>query len=304
VHTSARWCENDSVQDETAGAPVIQTRHDQHFSGPLAKKRIPDYKLFMKLLLPFLVFGAVAFSAHSEIKTRLVEYRHGDTVLEGYLAYDDAQTGKRPGVLIVHQWKGLTDYEKGRAEMLARMGYVAFAADIYGKGIRPTTTQEAGAEAGKYKKNRPLLRERVRAGWETLKAQPSVDGAKTAAIGYCFGGTSVLELARSGAEVGGVVSFHGGLDSPAPEDAKNIKAKVLVLHGADDPFIPEAEFKAFQEEMRQAKVNWQLISYGGAVHSFTEKRAGDMNIRGAAYNADADRRSWEHMRLFFSELFQ
>ena len=247
---------------------------------------------------------SASFSARAEIVTKAVEYRQGDTTLEGYVAYDDSVKTPRPGVLIVHQWKGLGAYEKMRAEMLAKMGYVAFACDIYGKGIRPATMPEAGAQAGKYKGDRPLLRQRVRAGLETLLAQPGVNATKIAAIGYCFGGTTVLELARSGANVSGVVSFHGGLNSPTPEDAKNIKAKVLACHGADDPNVPPAEVAGFEKEMRDAKVDWQLVAYGNAVHSFTDKSAGNDNSKGAAYNEKADRRSWEAMNELFGEIFK
>jgi dienelactone hydrolase len=176
-----------------------------------------------------------ALSVRSEIIVKKVEYKQGDAVLEGVSVYDDAIQGKRPGVLVVHQWKGLGDYEIKRAEMLAKMGYNVFAADIYGKGIRPQTPQAAGAEAGKFKNDRALLRTRVRAALDVLAHHELTDAKRIAAIGYCFGGTTVLELARSGADLAGVVSFHGGLSSPTPEDAKHIKAKVLALHGADDP---------------------------------------------------------------------
>ncbi|PWU13394.1 MAG: dienelactone hydrolase [Verrucomicrobia bacterium] len=245
-----------------------------------------------------------AVAAQAQIKHDMIEYKDGDTVLEGYLAYNPSTEGRRPGVLIVHQWKGLTEYEKGRADMLAELGYTAFALDIYGKGIRPKDTQEAGAQAGKYKKDRALLRQRAQAGLAVLKGQATVDPARVAAIGYCFGGTTVIELARSGADIAGVVSFHGGLDSPKPEDGKNIKCKVLALHGADDPFVPAKDLAAFEEEMRQARVDWQLIKYGGAVHSFTEKNAAANRLAGAAYNENADRRSWEAMKGFFAEIFR
>jgi dienelactone hydrolase len=193
----------------------------------------------------------------------------------------------------------LTDYEKKRAEMLAKLGYVAFALDIYGKGIRPTEMKDAAAEAGKYKTNRELLRARARAGLAVLQQQEMADPKRIAAIGYCFEGTTVIELARSGAEIAGVVSFHGALDSPHPEDGKNIKCKVLALHGADDPFVPAKDVAAFEDEMRSAKVDWQLVKYGGAVHSFTDW---DARAEGAAYNEKADRRSWE-MKRFFGEIF-
>jgi dienelactone hydrolase len=170
--------------------------------------------------------------------------------------------------------------------------------------VRPATAQAAAAEAGKYKADRALLRGRINAALEMLKRESRTDPDRIAAIGYCFGGTTVLELARSGANVAGVVSFHGGLDSPQPEDGKAIRCRVLALHGADDPFVPAKDVAAFGEEMRQAQVDWQMISYGGAVHSFTLWDAGADAASGAAYNKRADDRSWEAMRLFFSELFQ
>ena len=255
----------------------------------------------MKQVVALLAF--IAATAQAEIVTKTIEYKQGETTLEGFVAYDDSVASARPGVLIVHQWKGLGAYEKMRAEMLAKMGYVAFACDIYGKGVRPTAMQDAAAQAGKYKNDRKLLRERVNAGLAELKKQKGVDSAKVAAIGYCFGGTSVLELARSGADVNGVVSFHGGLGSPTPEDAKNVKGKVLALHGADDPNVPPTEVAGFEKEMRDAKVDWQLVAYGNAVHSFTDKGAGNDNSRGAAYNEKADKRSWEAMKDLFTELF-
>jgi dienelactone hydrolase len=257
----------------------------------------------MKWLLSCAIFAALMQPSFAAIKTQIVEYKEGDATLEGFLAYDDSILNNRPGILIVHQWKGLGDYEKKRAEMLAKLGYVAFAADIYGKGVRPSSMQEAGATAGKYKKDRTTLRKRVQAGLEQLRKSQQVDPKHLAAIGYCFGGTTVLELARSGADVNGVVSFHGGLSTPTSEDAKNIKAKVLALHGADDPNVPPDEVKAFEDEMRKAKVDWQLVSYGGAVHSFTDWNAGNDNSRGAAYNEKADKRSWEAMKSFFQEIF-
>jgi dienelactone hydrolase len=245
-----------------------------------------------------------ALSAKGEIVSQLVEYKQGDTVLEGFSVYDNAIQGKRPAVLVVHQWKGLTDYEKKRAEMLARLGYNVLAADIYGKGIRPQSPKDAAAEAGKYKNDRALLRARVRAGLDALARHELTDPRRMAAIGYCFGGTAVLELARSGADLAGVVSFHGGLATPTPADAKNIKAKVLALHGADDPNVPPKEVAAFEDEMRQGGVDWQLVAYGGAVHSFTDWNAGTDNSKGAAYNERADHRSWEAMKQFFAEIFK
>lgn len=258
----------------------------------------------MKSPITTLLTLGCALTAGAQIHTETIEYRQGDTVLEGDLAYDTAIKGKRPAVLVVHQWKGLTDYEMKRAQMLAKLGYIAFAVDVYGKGVRPKTPQEAGAEAGKYKNNRDLLRSRVQAGLAVLQKQELTDTARVAAIGYCFGGTAVIELARSGADIAGVVSFHGGLDSPHPEDGRNIRCKVLALHGADDPHVSAKDLAAFEDELRQAKADWQLVKYGGAVHSFTDWNAGNNSQQGAAYNERADRRSWEAMRVFFAEIFK
>ncbi|MDB6123228.1 MAG: Dienelactone hydrolase [Pedosphaera sp.] len=258
----------------------------------------------MKRLVPVLMVFFCVMVARAQIHTEAVEYKDGDTVLEGFSAYDESIQGKRPAVLIVHQWKGLTDYEKKRAEMLAKLGYNVFALDIYGKGVRPQDPKEAGAQAGKYKGNRELLRQRANAGLAVLKNHKLTDTKKVAAIGYCFGGTTVIELARSGADIKGVVSFHGGLDSPKPEDGKNIKARVLALHGADDPNVPAKDVAAFEDEMRNAKVDWELVKYGGAVHSFTDWNAGNDNSKGAAYNEKADKRSWEDMKQFFGEIFK
>lgn len=243
-------------------------------------------------------------SVHAAIQTKTIEYQQGDTTLEGVLVWDDAVRGQRPGVLVVHQWMGLTDYEKHRAEMLAQLGYVAFCADIYGKGVRPKNTAEAGALAGKYKSDRQLLRARVNAALTVLQTREFVDPRHLAAIGYCFGGTTILELARSGAHIAGVVSFHGGLDAPDPTDGKNIRCKVLICHGADDPFSSPQDIAALETEMRQGGVDWQLIKYGGAVHSFTQPNAGDDNSKGAAYNEKADKRSWAAMKEFFAEIFK
>lgn len=255
-------------------------------------------------LIALLSFGGLIYSATAAIKSETVEYWHGDVALEGYLAYDDAREGQRPGILVVHEWKGVGAHVKANADKLAALGYVALAVDIYGKGVRPVSNEQAGAEAGKYKKDRALLRGRILAGLDRIKQHPRVDPDRIAAIGYCFGGTTALELARSGAPVAGVVSFHGGLDSPTPSDAKNIKAKVLVLHGADDPLVSPAEIAGFQDEMRKGGVDWQMISYGGAVHSFTNPEAGQDPSRGIAYNERAARRAWDAMCQFFNELFR
>jgi dienelactone hydrolase len=260
----------------------------------------------MKSALSVLVIAilwVLPFGAHAELHKEALQYKHGDVVLEGYLVYDDTIKEAHPGILVVHDWMGLGPYAKMRADQLAELGYVAFAIDMYGKGVRPKDSKEASAQASIYRNDRQLMRSRAQAGLDVLMSQPLVDRKRVAAIGYCFGGGTVLELARSGADIAGVVSFHGNLGTAQPEDAKNIKAKVLVLHGADDPFVPEKDAAAFQEEMRQAKVDWQMVIYGGAVHSFSNPNSGDDPSTGAAYDEKADKRSWEAMRGFFEELF-
>jgi len=236
------------------------------------------------------------------IKTQAHDYLHGETTCEGFWAYDDSKPGKRPGILVVHEWNGLQDYMKKRCGMLAEMGYVAFAPDIFGKGVRAQSFPECEQISAPYYKDRALTRARARAGLEILQKHPMVDTAKVAAIGYCFGGLVILELARSGANIAGVVSFHGQLNTPNPADGKNIKAKVLVLHGAIDPVVPPAEVAAFEKEMEDAKVDWQFVSYGGAVHTFTNWNLPTTGMP-AAYNEKADKRSWIAMQDFFKEIF-
>ncbi len=243
--------------------------------------------------------------AQAALVEKAVVYQQGGATLEGFHVYDDAVAGKRPAVLVIHQWTGLTENEKLRSRMLAELGYNVFAADIYGQGIRPKPP-ESGKEAGKYKGDRKLYRARMNAALDLLKADEHTDASKVAAIGYCFGGTGVLELARAGTEIAGVVSFHGGLDA-APgmtAEAGKIPAKILVLHGADDPFVPAEQIAAFEKEMNDAKANWQMNLYSGAVHAFTQKEAGNDNSKGAAYNESADKRSWEAMKSFFAEIFK
>jgi dienelactone hydrolase len=246
----------------------------------------------------------LSITAMAQLHTETIEYKQGDTVLEGYLAYDSTISGPRPGVLIVHEWMGLNDYARYRADMLAKEGYIAFAADIYGKGVRPQNTEAAAEQAGIYREDRELMRARAQAGLEVLREHELSESTALAAIGYCFGGGVVLELARSGADVAGVISFHGNLDTPNPADAERIKGSVLVCHGAADPYVPREEVEAFHEEMHNAEVDWYMIEYGGAVHSFTNHNRSNDPSQGAAYDANADRRSWRAMLAFFDELFE
>jgi dienelactone hydrolase len=254
-------------------------------------------------ILVLVVLWVLPFEASAGLHKEVLEYKHGDVTLEGYLAYDDSIKGTRPGILVIHDWMGIGPYVKTRADQLAGLGYVAFAIDMYGKGIRPKNTEEASAQASIYRQDRQLMRSRAKAGLDVLMKQPLVDTKQIAVIGYCFGGGTALELARSGVDIAGVVSFHGNLDTPHPEDAKNIKAKVLVLHGANDPFVPQKDVDAFWDEMRQTTVDWQMVIYGGAVHGFTNSASGNNTSTGLAYNEKADQRSWQAMRMFFGEIF-
>jgi dienelactone hydrolase len=260
----------------------------------------------MGRLLSFLLLAVLAASASAQespvkaIKEGGHVYADGDQKLEGFFAYDEAVPGKRPAVLIVHDWNGLDAYEQSRARQLAELGYVAFAVDIYGQGVRPKDAKESAAEAAKYRGDIPLFRRRLTLGLEELRKHPLVDASRIAAIGYCFGGTGVIELARTGADFRVAVSFHGSL-TLAPADASSIRAALLILHGDDDPLVPPSAVDAFLKEMREARVTYQFIAYSGAVHSFTVPTAGDDPSRGSAYNAEADRSSWEHMKQFFRE---
>ncbi|MCC6157060.1 MAG: dienelactone hydrolase family protein [Deltaproteobacteria bacterium] len=244
-----------------------------------------------------------AGSAHATVVSKPLEYKIGSDAFEGTIAFDDKATTPRPGVLVVHQWMGPTAHEFTVANHLAALGYVAFVADIYGKGVRPKNPDEAGAQAGKFKNDRGLFRARAAGALEALKSQPQVDPAKVAVIGYCFGGMGALELARSGAPLLGVVSFHGTLNNPTPADARNIQGKVLVLHGEADPFVKADEVAAFKKEMDDAGVTYTFIGYPGAVHAFTQKSAGFDPSKGAAYNASADVKSWQAMKDFLAEIF-
>lgn len=257
----------------------------------------------MKTLLTCCMVLWCALAPAADIKEETVPYYSGDVACEGWKACDVSVTGKRPSVLIIHQWTGLGPNEKMRAHMLAELGFNVLAADIYGKGVRPQPPA-AGKEAGKYKSDRALYRGRMNAALEVLRKDPNTDETKIFVIGYCFGGTGAIELARSGARLLGAVSFHGGLDSPTPADGRNIKCEILALHGADDPFVSAADIMAFEAEMKSAGVKYQLVKYPGAVHAFTQKEAGNDNSKGAAYNAEADAKSWEAMKAFFDRLLK
>ena len=240
-------------------------------------------------------------AAHAKVVTQTVEYKDGKTALEGYLAYDDSIQGKRPGILVVHEWNGLGHFIQTRCAELAKLGYVAFGADIYGKGVRPVEVKDCMATSGIYYKDRKLLRRRVKAGFDELKENAMVDTGKLGAMGYCFGGGAVLELARSGAPVKGVVTFHGNLQSPTPIDAKNIKAKILVNQGGADAFTL-SQVPDFEKEMKDAGVDYKIITYPGAQHGFTNPD-NKGQLKGALYNKSADEKSWKAMKEFFKTVF-
>lgn len=245
----------------------------------------------------------------AEIRTQTIEYKDGDVTCRGYLAYQVIQPNERrmvrSGVLVIPEWWGLTEYPKARARQLAELGYVAFVADMYGDG-KTTADPKQAAEWAAIRGDRPKLRTRALAALTALKGQADdafMNPNKIAAIGYCFGGTTVLELARAGAPVLGVVSFHGGLEMPGQNPAP-VTAKILVCHGADDPMVPVEQVNAFQKQMQDAKADFQIITYSGAVHAFTNPEATSFNIPGIAYNEAADKRSWEAMRVFLEEVLK
>ena len=256
------------------------------------------------MLRVFLLLLLVQISIHAKVKTETVEYKDGDITLKGFLAYNTDSTLKLPAVLIVHEWWGLNDYPKMRAQQLAELGYVAFAVDMYGDGKVATSNDEAGKLAGSIRGDIPKLRRRINIALDWLKQNPHVNSHKIAAIGYCFGGTVALELARSGADIKGVVIFHGGLSTPNPTDTKDVKAKILVCTGGDDKSVPIKDITAFQNEMNDANVDWQVNVYSGAVHAFTNPKSGNNPAVGVAYNEKADKRSFEAMKQFFHEIFE
>lgn len=258
-------------------------------------------KTTLKFLSVFLFLGASAAYAGEAIT-----YKDGEVVLEGYVAHPDTEefSGERPGILIVHQWKGLGEYEKKRADMLTDLGYVAFAIDMYGEGIRPTTMKGASSESSKYKSNPELARTRLHAALNQALTLPNIDKDNIAIIGYCFGGTMALELARSGANINAAVSFHGGLATKKNAESEKLKATIQVHHGADDPYVSAEEVTKFKAEMNEANADWHFISYADAVHSFTEKQAGDDPSKGVAYNEKADQRSWAYTLTLFEQVFE
>jgi dienelactone hydrolase len=237
------------------------------------------------------------------MKSETIEYRDGDVTLKGFITYDDSKAGKRPGVLVNPEAFGLGPNAKGRAERLAQLGYVALAADPYGNGAIAKDLNEAMTLATPLFSDPAKLRARAHSALKTLAAHLQVDPSRLASIGYCMGGTFSLELARDGAALRGIVSFHGGLQTQRPAAAGQIKAKILVCNGNDDPFVPGEQLQGFVKEMTEAGADWQVINYGGTVHSFTNPEADTLGNPGLKYNKSSDERSWKAMTDFFVEIF-
>lgn len=263
----------------------------------------------MKLLRwgVLVVLGLLWQSSFAAIKTNEIEYTVDGQVMRGFIAYDDAVKKPHPGILVVHEWWGFNDYARKRAKMLAELGYTAMALDMYGNGKQAHHPDEAGKFASEVRTNLPLSRAKFIKAMEVLQSQPNVDAKRIAAIGYCFGGAVVLEMARSGIDdLIGVVSFHGSLDAVEPAQPGKVKAKIFVANGADDPFVPQAQIDAFKAEMAAAHVDYEFKSYSGAKHSFTNPDAdkyGQEFKLPLQYNAAADAASWADMQAFFKRIF-
>lgn len=255
------------------------------------------------LLIMILSMAAVA---SAEIKTEEVSYQSDGLTMKGYINYNDAIKGKRPGVLVVHEWWGQNENVKNRARMLAELGYTGMAIDMYGNGKNTTHPDEAGKFTEEVMKNMDQAKKRFLAALDVLKKHKTVDPDRIGAIGYCFGGSVVLEMARQGVDLDGVVSFHGGLDLKTPAKPGTIKAKVLVCHGADDKFVSAEQVEKFKKDMKDAGADVQIIVYPGAKHGFTNPGADELGKKGnipIAYNAEADKKSWADMQAFFKKVF-
>ena len=252
----------------------------------------------MKFLILVVMMHSVG-SVFSQSKT--VEYKDGNQVLSGIFVKPSKALKNNPGILVLPAWMGIDDHAKDSADRLAEMGYATFVADIYGANQRPTSPKEAGSKAGYFKKNIKEYQTRIQLALDQLVKQ-GANPDEIVVIGYCFGGTGAVEAARINMKVRGIVSFHGGLGRDETRTIDSITPKVLILHGADDNYVPKEEVEKFQNEMRTAKSDWQMIYYANAVHSFTDKNAGNDNSKGAAYNEKAEKRSWQAMLDFLKEV--
>ncbi|MEK6742365.1 MAG: dienelactone hydrolase family protein [Nitrospirota bacterium] len=263
--------------------------------------------LTILMVIALVMVGAGLAAAAPKIEGKPVEYTAGGVTLKGYIAYDANVKGTRPGVLVVHEWWGQNEYVRKRARMLAELGYTALALDMYGEGKMAEHPGDAGKFSSEVMKNFPVAKERFFAAMDFLKKQPTVDPARIAAVGYCFGGGVVLNMARQGVDLKGVASFHGSLAVVKPDQPTPIRAAVRVYNGADDKFIPAEAIEGLKMEMADGKVNFMFTNYPGAVHSFTNPDATELAKKfnmPIAYNAAADKGSWEDMQKFFKEIFK
>lgn len=235
------------------------------------------------------------------IHVEQLEYRHGERVLEAHVAWDEAESGPRPGVLVSHAWGGRGEFEDRKAERLAELGYVGFALDMYGKGVSGSSPEENSRLMAPFLEDRALLQERMGIALERLRGVPAVDAERTAAIGFCFGGLCVLDLARGGADLRGVVSFHGLLEPPGTTAGNRMQAKALLLHGWKDPLAPPENVMALSAEMEALEADWQLNAYGNAMHAFTNPAAADPE-NGMLYDPVVERRAWDAMLIFLNEV--
>lgn len=236
------------------------------------------------------------------IQTRLVEYKDGDILLEAYVAWDESSHDSRPGVLISHAWSGRSEFEEGKAAQLAELGYVGFALDLYGKGVKGGDPEQNRALMQPLLDDREMLQRRMHLALDNVRKQKEVDDERVAAMGFCFGGLCVLDLARTGADIVGAASFHGLFSPPGNTGGKEIAAKVLVMHGWDDPMATPDQALELADELTAAGADWQIHAYGNTVHAFTNPAANDAE-HGTVYDADADRRSWQSLQLFLAEIF-
>ena len=259
--------------------------------------------MMRRLMMALMMVLLTSVSAPAAVQTKTVTYQHGELECRGFLAWDDAVEGKRPGVLVVHEWWGLDEYARQRATQLAKLGYIAFAADMYGEGKTADHPDNARQMATTVRMNVENWRMRATAAVDVLKSQPQCDSNKLAAIGYCFGGSTAIQLAYAGSDLKAVASFHGALPTATEAEAKATKARILVCNGGSDTFIPEAAIKSFRESLDKSGAKYDFVSYPGVVHSFTVPGADARNIPGMKYDQQADEDSWKRMTKLFAEQF-
>ncbi|HSC34100.1 MAG TPA: dienelactone hydrolase family protein [Thermodesulfobacteriota bacterium] len=258
-------------------------------------------------LMVMLIFVSLTSQAYSKVVGETVEYKADGTVLKGYIAYDDSIKGQRPGVLIVHEWWGLNDYAKKRADMLAGLGYTALAVDMYGEGKSTKHAEDAQKFMTEVMSNMDVAQKRFKAAMDLLKAQPTVNPEDTASIGYCFGGGVVLYMASIGTDLDGAVSFHGSVGAASKPEPGSVKAKILVFTGGADPLVPLEQVEVFKKQMDEANADYEVVVYPGLKHSFTNPDAdeyGKSNNLPLEYNKEADEKSWEQMQEFLKTVFQ